>query len=183
MATRSTHPFTCIVAGPTGCGETTFVTRILHHASAITDPPPQKLCGVMESCNTCTTRYRTWRLWTVYRRSRWSIRRRNIWWSLKPLWQKLMAESHTCMSTKNVITVIHPSSMFPKTRESRTISLNAQKIVAFKSPRDDTSCQTNVSRTRGVAYMQEAFKKALVSGCRLADDYCWMPMGNQCPPS
>ena len=32
------HPFTCIVAGPTGCGKTTFVTRLLRNASTMIDP-------------------------------------------------------------------------------------------------------------------------------------------------
>ena len=49
MATRLNNPFTYIVAAPTGCGKTTFVTRILHHTSSIIDPSSQKLYGVMES--------------------------------------------------------------------------------------------------------------------------------------
>ena len=34
------HPFTCIVAGPTGC---TLVTRMLRHAAAMIDPPPERI--------------------------------------------------------------------------------------------------------------------------------------------
>ena len=41
--TRWKHPFTCIVAGPTGCGKRTFVTRLLSHASVMIDPPPEKI--------------------------------------------------------------------------------------------------------------------------------------------
>ena len=43
MDTRWKHPFTCIVAGPTGCGKSTLVTRLLSHASAMIDPPPEKI--------------------------------------------------------------------------------------------------------------------------------------------
>ena len=43
MDARWKHPFTCIVAGPTGCDKSTFVTRLLRHASAMIDPPPEKI--------------------------------------------------------------------------------------------------------------------------------------------
>ena len=41
MGARWKHPFTCIVAGPTGCGKSTFVSRMLRHAAAMIDPPTQ----------------------------------------------------------------------------------------------------------------------------------------------
>ena len=41
MDPRWQHPFTCIVAGPTGCGKTTFVARLLRNASEMIDPPPE----------------------------------------------------------------------------------------------------------------------------------------------
>ena len=43
MDTRWQHPFTCIVAGPTGCGKTTFVARMLRNAAAVIDPPPERI--------------------------------------------------------------------------------------------------------------------------------------------
>ena len=43
MDARWKHPFTCIVAGPTGCGKSTFVTRMLRHAAAMIDPPPENI--------------------------------------------------------------------------------------------------------------------------------------------
>ena len=43
MDVRRKHPFTCIVAGLTGCGKSTFVTRILHHAAMMIDPPPERI--------------------------------------------------------------------------------------------------------------------------------------------
>ena len=43
MDTRWQHPFTCIVAGPTGCGKTTFVARLLRNAAAMIDPPPERI--------------------------------------------------------------------------------------------------------------------------------------------
>ena len=43
MDARWKHPFTCIVAGPTGCGKSTFVTRMLRHAAAMIDPPSERI--------------------------------------------------------------------------------------------------------------------------------------------
>ena len=41
MDPRWQHPLTCIVAGPTGCGKTTFVARLLRNSSELIDPPPE----------------------------------------------------------------------------------------------------------------------------------------------
>ena len=43
MDARWKHPFTCIVAGPTLCDKSTFVTRLLRHAAAMIDPPPENI--------------------------------------------------------------------------------------------------------------------------------------------
>jgi len=38
-----THPFTAIVVGPTSCGKTRFVFRLLDHIHAVAEPPPSKI--------------------------------------------------------------------------------------------------------------------------------------------
>ena len=43
MDPRWKHPFTCTVAGPTGCGKTTFVARLLRNASTMIDPSPERV--------------------------------------------------------------------------------------------------------------------------------------------
>ena len=43
MDPRWKHPFTCIVAGPTGCGKTTFVARLLRNSSTKIDPSPERV--------------------------------------------------------------------------------------------------------------------------------------------
>ena len=57
MDARWKHPFTCIVAEPTGCGKNIFVTRMLRHVAAMNDPPPKKSCGVTENGNPLTQRW------------------------------------------------------------------------------------------------------------------------------
>ena len=41
MDPRWKHPFTSIVAGPTGCGKTTFVARLLRNAPSMINPAPK----------------------------------------------------------------------------------------------------------------------------------------------
>ena len=43
MDTRLVHPFTSIVAGPTGCGKTTFVVSLLRHSHTLVNLPPEKI--------------------------------------------------------------------------------------------------------------------------------------------
>ena len=37
------HPFTCIVAGPTGCGKTRWVRTLLERRETFIDPPPERI--------------------------------------------------------------------------------------------------------------------------------------------
>jgi len=37
------HPFTCIVSGPTQCGKTTFILKLIDHAQTVIEPPPDKI--------------------------------------------------------------------------------------------------------------------------------------------
>ena len=70
-------------------------------------------------------------------------------------------KSHHC----NTSVVYLVQSMFSKNKESRTISRNAQYIVACKNPRDATQV-THLARQLypgRVKYMQEAFKDATSS--------------------
>ena len=37
------NPFTCIVSGPTGCGKTSFVLRLVDNVDTMIAPPPDKI--------------------------------------------------------------------------------------------------------------------------------------------
>ena len=143
MDTRWQHPFTCIVAGPTGCGKTTFVARLLRNAAAMIDPPPERI---------------TW----YY--GEWQAAYENL---------DLMAETDgrvTNLFTKkshhsNTSVIYLVQNLFPKNKESRTISLNSQYMVIFKNPRDASQIANLAKQMypgRG-AFVQEAFADATAS--------------------
>ena len=141
MDTRGQHPFTCIVAGPTGCGKTTFVARLLRNAAAMIDPPPERI----------TWYYGEWQ--AAYENL--DIPNMRLEEGLPTSFDNdgkrglvvlddLMAETDgrvTNLFTKkshhsNTSVIYLVQNIFPKNKESRTISLNSQYMVIFKNPRD-----------------------------------------------
>ena len=40
---RFLHPFTSILAGPTGCGKTVFCIKLIEHAENVIYPPPERI--------------------------------------------------------------------------------------------------------------------------------------------
>ena len=141
MDPRWQHPFTCIVAGPTGCGKTTFVARLLRNASAMIDPPPERV----------TWYYGEWQ--TAYE----NLDIPNV---------RLEEGLPTSFDNgKRGLVVLDDLNLFSKNKESRTISLNAQYMIVFKNPRDSSQL-ANLARQmypgRG-AFVQEAFADATAS--------------------
>ena len=134
MDPRWQHPFTCIVAGPTGCGMTTFVARLLRNASAMIDPPPERITwyygewqAAYENLNIPDVRLEEG-LPTSFD----SDGNRGL-----VVLDDLMAETDgrvTNLFTKkshhsNTSVTYLVQNLFPKNKESRTISLNSQYMV------------------------------------------------------
>ena len=159
MDPRWKHPFTCIVAGPTGCGKTTFVTRLLRNSSTMIDPSPERV----------TWYYGEWQ--SAYENldipnlhleeglpTSFDASKRNI-----VVLDDLMAETDdrvTNLFTKkshhcNISVIYLMQNLFLKNKESRTISLNSQYIVVCvqESARcvvNDYIGQTDVPRSSQV---------------------------------
>ena len=69
-----------------------------------------------------------------------------------------MKKSHHC----NISVIYLVQNLFPKGKESHTISINMQYMVLFKNPRDNTQV-VNLAKQMypvRVQYMQEAFRDA-----------------------
>ena len=166
MDPRWKYPFTCIVAGPTGCGKTTFVARLLRNAPSMINPAPEHVTwyyGEWQSAyeNLDITNVRLEQgLPTVF-----DTGKRNV-----VVLDDLMAETDgrvTDLFTKkshhsNTSAIYLVQNLFPKHKESRTISLNAQYMVVFKNPRDSSQV-THLAKQMypgRVKFVQEAFKDA-----------------------
>jgi len=47
------HPFTALVTGPTGCGKTRFVFKLIENARATIDPPPRRVVYCAANISSC----------------------------------------------------------------------------------------------------------------------------------
>ena len=168
MDPRWKHPFTALIAGPTGSGKTVFVNKMLEYLSEMIDPVPDEIIWC----------YGEWQ--PIYETMKgvrfveglpdmeqWGIedkKRRLV------VIDDLMAETDdriTKLFTKGShhrdISVMYiVQNLFGKNKEQRTISLNSHYLVLFKNPRDGSQI-TNLAKQMypgRVSYLQESFKDA-----------------------
>ena len=160
------HPFTCTVAGPTGCGKTTFVARLLRNSSTMIGPSPERVTWYYGEWQSA---YENLDIPNLYLEeglpTSFDASKRTI-----VVLDNLMAETDERVPnlfTKKVTTVILPSyisckTCFQKNKESPTISLNSQYIVVFKNPRDVSQMTTLAKQMYPgrVKFVQEAFADA-----------------------
>ena len=166
MDPRLKHPFTSVIAGPTGSGKSHFVSRLLTHAQTMIDPPPEKVMWC----------YGEWQpLYATIRGVEFVEGLPDVK-TLKPTCRTLvviddlMAETDdriTKLFTKsshhrNISVIYIVQNLFNKNKENRTISLNSQYLVLFKNPRD-TSQITHLAKQMypgHIKFMQNAFGDA-----------------------
>ena len=136
------HPFTAIVAGPSGSGKTVFTTKLIKHAAALIDPPPQKI------------------LWCYGAYQNFFNEMKNVEFhdglpdvnsfdgSQRTLLilDDLMHETDDRVSQiftrvshhKNLSVLYLTQNLFYGSKQNRTISLNTHYLVLFKNARDAT---------------------------------------------
>ena len=168
MDPRWKHPFTCIVAGPTSCGKTFFVSRFLHHVEEMMNPPPQNIFWfygewqeAYASMNLPHVKFQE----GLPRDDFLNPGKRNL-----VVIDDLLSETDARVTKlftrgshhKNTSVIYITQNMFDKNRENRTISLNAHYMVLFKSPRDAMQVE-HLARQMfpgKTKYMREAFADA-----------------------
>ena len=166
MDPRLKHPFTGIIAGPTGSGKSYFVKELISNAHVMIEPPPQKIIW----------HYGEWQ--TLYERMD------NVEFveglpdlkNIDPTFRHLiiiddlMAEADKRISNlftkgshhRNVSVLHLMQNLFDRNKESRTMSLNAHYMVLFKNPRDASQI-THLAKQiypGHIKYVQEAYTDA-----------------------
>ncbi len=139
------HPFTAIVAGPTGCGKTQLCMKLIKHSQTLIDPSPQRIVwcyGVwqdaFENCDTVIEFYEGIPDVSIFDKSQRTLL----------ILDDLMSEVSKSDTAENIFTrgshhcnisVLYlTQNLFNKSKQNRTMSLNTHYIFAFKNPRDNT---------------------------------------------
>ena len=170
MDTRFQHPFTAVLAGPTGSGKTEFIKRFLQHIHAVVTPNIQEIIFCYGEWQPAYQIMKTFPLNITF------VEGLPDSDGLKPGVRKLiiiddlMAETDervTRLFTKGShhknISVIHIlQNLFSKNKEQRNINLNSHYMILFKNPRDGSSI-VNLAKQmypNNVRVMQDAYKVA-----------------------
>ena len=140
------HPFTFCCVGPTGCGKTVFIKKLLKNVNTMFDPIPEKIIYV----------YSIWQnIYTEILQEKPSIEfiQENI--DIESLdsdkinllvLDDLMEETKNSQDVskiftkashhRNISVILITQNLFVQGKQTRTISLNTHYMSIFKNPRD-----------------------------------------------
>ena len=166
MDPRWQHPFTCVVAGPTGCGKTQWVVNFLENITEIMHPPASRI----------VYSYGEWQ--PIYTTLPSHVELQEGLSDLPEYAREttlLVIDDQMDEVNKNVLRLFTKGShhrnisviyivqnLFGKNKDYRTISLNAHYLVIFKNPRDASQI-THLAKQMYPGqnrYVQEAFTLA-----------------------
>lgn len=141
------HPFTCVVAGPTSCGKTSFVVQLVQQASQLINPPPESILWVHDDYQVVFDQLKDRVTFTnnlddvddlpTDKRSLVIVDDMMTESGDKILKLFTKGSHHR---NRSIIYIVQ--NLFDKGKHHRTISLNTQYLLAFKNPRDSTQIQS-----------------------------------------
>jgi hypothetical protein len=140
------HPFTALIAGPTGCGKTQFIVELLKHRNSEILPPPKKIIYCysiwQDKFDELQRTIPNMEFYEgLYNVSELDSNIENLI-ILDDLMREASESDHVLdMFTKgshhkNVSILLLTQNIFGKGKHSRTISLNSHYIILFKNPRN-----------------------------------------------
>lgn len=144
------HPFTMLISGPTGCGKTTWLKKLINDRASI--PKPDRIIyfyGEYQSA------FKEFKKVTFVHGLRLealnSTGCKSVWIIIDDLMSdavnnKAISDLFTKGSHhRNVSVILVVQNFFVRGKEMRNISLNSHYIVLFKNPRDKT-ISLNIAR-------------------------------------
>ena len=160
------HPFTAIVVGPTSCGKTRFVFRVIDNATKMVTPSPSKIVYCYGEYQELFNRYPE----VIFHQGLPSIDQFDGSETTLLIVDDLMMETNETVANlftrgshhRNVSIMFLAQNLFPKNKFARTISLNAHYMILFKNPRD-ASQFANLARQmypKSSKFAVEAYKDA-----------------------
>ena len=134
------HPFTATLVGPTGCGKTMFIFRLIEHAREMIVPTPARILYCYGEYQPIFAKYSA----VEFNEGLPDASQFDGRQAVLVIIDDLMNETNESVSAiftkishhRNVSVVYITQNMFPKNKHARTISLNSHYMVLFKNPRD-----------------------------------------------
>jgi len=142
MSCKLHHPFTSVVAGPTSCGKSAWVLRLIDNAREMIEPPPARIyyCyGELQPAFTNHPQVQFHEGLPELSDEVFDGRQPTLMIidDLMSETNQLVADIFSKMSHHRNISILYlTQNVFDKNRYARTISLNAHYLVLFKNPRD-----------------------------------------------
>lgn len=166
MDVRWKHPFTAVVAGPSSCGKTVFTFKFIREAQSLITPPPEKIIYCYGEYQEMFSEYPH----VVFTEGLPDISQFDGKQRTLLILDDLMTETNDSVSNiftkvshhRNVSVIYLSQNLFYKSKQNRTISLNAHYMVLFKNPRDVMQVATLARQmypNRG-KFLVEAFRDA-----------------------
>lgn len=134
------HPFTALVAGPTGCGKTRFVFKTIENADVMIRPPPRRIVYCYGERQSLFDNYPQ----VDFRKGLPDIDQFDGREPTLVVIDDLMDEANESIAQlftrgshhRNISVVFLVQNLFHRNKHIRTISLNSHYLVLFKNPRD-----------------------------------------------
>jgi hypothetical protein len=166
MDPRLRHPFTAILAGATGCGKTVFTFKLISESQNMITPSPEKIVYCYGEYQEIFGEYpHVTFIEGLPDVTQFDGKQRTLL-----ILDDLMTETNDSVSNiftkvshhRNVSVIYLSQNLFHKSKQNRTLSLNAHYMVLFKNPRDAVQVATLARQMhpgRG-KFLVEAFKDA-----------------------
>lgn len=168
MDIRLKHPFTCIVAGQTQCGKSTFVSSLIKNSSELIDPPPDQVTW-------CYAEYQAGleaKLPGVKFQAGLNVDELDYSQRNLVIIDDMMTELGNDKKLANIFTkgshhknlsvIFIIQNLFYQAQQMRNISLNAHYLIIFKNVRDKSQIQHLAKQMYPgqTQYLLDAFRMA-----------------------